>query len=388
MKITRHDPEGLPEGGLEAPPGGLRGVWRAWNRFWFRPADPLPLGVIRVFTGIVILYLHLIYSLDLQSLVSRDGWSNLRDDGPMHYLRYEVEFKDVSGNWADYEGAKYAQGQAFWSVYFHITDPGWIVFTHCAFLLVMFLFTIGFATRLTAVLTWVGVLSYIHRLPVFLYGLDSIMNVLVLYLMVGPSGAAFSVDRLLQKWWAKKHGQPVPPVRASASANFALRLMQIQMCIIYIASGLSKLQGEAWWTGTALWGTLANYSFSPMNIPLYVDFLKFLSENRFLCELIMIGGSYFTLMLEISFIFLIWSPRWRWLMICFSVMLHTGIGIVMGLTTFSLLMMCLVLSFVPASTHHAFVEVLVRKTMTLRELFRGKPPAAPAPQQPMMAAGA
>ena len=56
-----------------------------------------------------------------------------------------------------------------WSVYFHIKEPGWIIATHVAFLTAMFLFTIGFATRLTAVLTWVGVLSYIHRLPVFMY---------------------------------------------------------------------------------------------------------------------------------------------------------------------------------------------------------------------------
>jgi hypothetical protein len=119
-----------------------------------------------------------------------------------------------------------------------------------AFLTAMFLFTIGFATRLTSVLTWVGVLSYIHRMPIFLYGVDSIMNVLVIYLMIGPSGATFSVDRLLEKWWAKKKGKPVPPVRPMVSANFALRLMQIQFCIIYMASGTSKLQGAAWWNGT------------------------------------------------------------------------------------------------------------------------------------------
>jgi len=34
-------------------------------------------------------------------------------------------------------------------------------------------------------------------------------------------------------------------------------------------------------------------------------------------------------------------------MICGSIMLHTGIGILMGLTTFSLCMVTLVLGFVP-----------------------------------------
>src|SRR5437764_15409260 len=117
-----------------------------------------------------------------------------------------------------------------WSVYFHIKEPGWIIATHVAFLAVMFLFTIGFATRLTAVLTWVGVLSYIHRLPVFMYGMDTMMNIMVIYLMIGPSGARLSVDRLIQKWWAKKHGQAPPEVKPSVSANFALRMLQVHFC--------------------------------------------------------------------------------------------------------------------------------------------------------------
>jgi hypothetical protein len=75
------------------------------------------------------------------------------------------------------------------------------------------------------------------------------------------------------------------------------------------------------------------------------------------------------------------------LMICASVMMHTGIGIIMGLTTFSLLMLCLVLAFVPAATHHAFVEVIRQKGLFFREWVRGKAPAAPV-EQPALAAGA
>jgi len=37
-------------------------------------------------------------------------------------------------------------------------------------------------------------------------------------------------------------------------------------------------------------------------------------------------------------------------MICFSVLLHLGIGLFMGLTTFSLMMMIFVCSFIPPET--------------------------------------
>jgi hypothetical protein len=208
--------------------------------------------------------------------------------------------------------------------------------------------------------------------------------------MIGPSGATLSVDRLIARWWARKKGLPEPEVEPSVSANFALRLMQIHFCIIYLASGLSKLQGNAWWAGTAVWGTMSNYAFAPMNWPLYVDFLKLMCSSRFLWELIMTVGTYGTLALEISFPFLIWRPKLRWLMICLSVAMHTGIGIIMGLTTFSLMMLCLVLAFVPASTHHALVAVMRQQGMKLREFIRGKAPApTPQQQQPApLAAGA
>ena len=40
-------------------------------------------------------------------------------------------------------------------------------------------------------------------------------------------------------------------VEPSVAANVALRLFQVHFCIIYINSGMSKLQGAAWWNGEA-----------------------------------------------------------------------------------------------------------------------------------------
>ncbi len=383
MKTINPLPE-LP--GDEPTRGGLTGMADSWGRFWFRPADPLPLGVIRIFTGVVILYVHLIYSLDLLALVAPDGWLN---KPAIDFFRNETQFSAAPLDWTTTE-TQWEKGQPIWSVYYHLKDPGWIIATHIAFLVAMFLFTVGFATRLTAVLTWVGILSYINRLPVFLYGIDTIMNILVVYLMIGPAGATLSVDRLIRKWWARRQGEPEPAVEPMVGANFALRLMQIHFCIIYMASGLSKLQGPAWWDGTAVWGTMANYSFAPMNWPIYLDFLKLMCKSRLIWHVVMTVGTYGTLFLEISMPFLIWRPRLRWLMICGSVMLHTGIGLIMGLSTFSLFMMCLLLSFVPARTHHAFVEMICAKGHDLRQFLRGKPqPAVEQPsQQPVVSASA
>ena len=103
-----------------------------------------------------------------------------------------------------------------------------------------------------------------------------------------------SVDRLIVRYWARRRHLPEPEFLRpppSVSANLALRLLQVHVCIIYAASGLSKLQGPAWWSGVAVWGTMANYEFSPMNLQIYTAFLQFLCKHRWLWELVMTGGS-------------------------------------------------------------------------------------------------
>jgi hypothetical protein len=66
-----------------------------------------------------------------------------------------------------------------------------------------------------------------------------------------------------------------------------------------------------------------------------------------LWEIIMTTGCVYTIILESSFPFLVLNRKLKWIMICGSIMLHTGIGILMGLTTFSLCMVTLVLGFFP-----------------------------------------
>ncbi|MGE3806346.1 MAG: hypothetical protein AB7K24_16885, partial [Gemmataceae bacterium] len=119
---------------------------------------------------------------------------------------------------------------------------------------------------------------------------------------------------------------------------------------------------QTWWTGTAIWPTLANPEFSPVNFTPFLAFLEVLVHNRFIWELMMTGGVIFTLVFEISFPFLIWLPRMRWIYLCAAVALHTGIALCMGLNTFSLIMMTAVMSFVPQEAVHKL----------FRRLFRGK----------------
>ena len=70
-------------------------AYREWERFWFRPADPTLLGLIRIGCGLIVLYSMIACAFDLQNFVGEDGWLDLETtlqtvrEGP--YLRYPLK---------------------------------------------------------------------------------------------------------------------------------------------------------------------------------------------------------------------------------------------------------------------------------------------------------
>lgn len=367
---------------VESDPNLAMRAARAVDRFWFAPADPTPLAAVRICGGLLILYVHLAYCFDFQAFFGKDAWISL---ATINDMRYEVPTQGLPLGWPEEFGVvadppwseeelQYARkwgvdprqlvskGSWKWSAWFHVTDPAWMALCHGGILLAMLCLTIGLCTRVAAVITWVGMLCYVNRSPTTLFGMDTIMIVVALYLVIGPSGATLSVDRLIARWRARRSAGSTDPSadgrpRPLISANLALRLLQVHLCIIYFASGVSKLQGSTWWSGTAVWGTMANYEFSPMNSQLYMSFLRFLAENRLLWELAMTGSTTFTLAFEITFPFLVWLRPLRWVMIVSAVFLHLGIAFFMGLVGFSAIMLVLLLSFVPAASFHRGLDL-------------------------------
>jgi len=387
---TRFDPASAR---LYSPADAEPGWLEVFNRFWFAPADPTPLGLIRICTGIIVLYMHLVYSTGLQPYFGKNAWMDLKTadqfrheapiinapfdwtevneqaNKPLDDPKAQDARKQYAKTWDIDPVTTYHQGSYLWSLWFHITDPTWMTIVAVAMLVVMVMFTLGFCTRVTSVLTWMAAMCFIQRNWTVLYGVDSILNVLLIYLMISPCAAALSVDRWLSRWWtARRTGQklsPAPPPAPTTWANFIIRLMQIHFCLIYLASGTSKLQGTAWWNGTALWACLANYEFAPLHLAVYSKLVVWLSQVHWLWELVLSSSAVFTLLLELGFPFLVWNRRLRPYMMCGAVMLHTGIAVIMGLGTFSLMMLCLLLAFVPGEA--------IRRAMRLSvDWLRGK----------------
>ncbi|HEY1189654.1 MAG TPA: hypothetical protein VGE74_18550, partial [Gemmata sp.] len=59
---------------VTAPEPVYRSPWQRWVGFWFPAADPTTLGFARITTGLLVLYIHLAYSVDLQQFFGKHGW--------------------------------------------------------------------------------------------------------------------------------------------------------------------------------------------------------------------------------------------------------------------------------------------------------------------------
>ncbi len=282
-----------------------RALAESWDAFWFRPADPTLLGLIRIMAGLMLVYTHAVWGLVLDDFFGPKAWLSPKFVRFLQADRYTYSFWWVVPNG--------------WQ---------WVAFGLSMVALVMF--TVGLWTRLTSVLALIVTISFAHRAPLAMFGLDQINAVLALYLAIGPSGQALSVDR----WLARRRGIPAPA--PSASANLAIRLINVHMCLIYFCAGTSKLQGEAWWDGGAMWLALSNLEYQSTDMTWLVWHPWLLNLATHVCVL-----------WEISFAALIWQPKLRPLVLTISVFLHVGIGAFLGMWTFGLIMLVGCASFLP-----------------------------------------
>ncbi len=296
---------------------------------------------------------------------TRDGQAlSSEREAEMNYLEYwGVDRRSIKN------GGRF--GNPIFSFWFHVTDPAQMVALHVGVLVVMLMFTLGLFTRVTSVLTWLAAVSYIHRNPQILFGQDTMMNILLIYLMIARCGATLSLDRLIDRYRVakaslKRSGQIDAPTAAflnhaplSVSSHFANRMLQVHFCFIYMASGLSKLKGGTWWSTTeAMWMTLINPEFTMIHFEWYRELARWAFSSRPFFGLFAAIGVGYTLFVEISLPYLVWTRLRPWIVIL-GFGLHLGIGVFMGLLVFSLFMMTMLASYIPG--------------WAIREFLFGKP---------------
>src|SRR5438067_1145412 len=68
----------MPTASASSTASPAQRIWDVWSRFWFTPADPTPLCLMRIVAGLLALYVHIAYTFDLQALMGHDGWYSVK----------------------------------------------------------------------------------------------------------------------------------------------------------------------------------------------------------------------------------------------------------------------------------------------------------------------
>ncbi len=287
-----------------------RGIRSGWERFWFVPDRPHTLALIRILAGSLFFYTHLVWALDLNAFLGAESWIPPALSRQMH-----------EGTWT-------------WSYLWFLESPVALWVAHIVALLIFAMLTVGVFTRVMSVLAWIVVVSYCNRLEGMLFGLDQFNAMMAFYLMIGPSGAVYSLDH----WFRRSRGaagESEPTVRVSA--NIAIRLMQLHMCIIYLFGGIGKMRGDTWWDGSAFWYAVALGEYQSMDMTWMVDY-------PWVIALL----AHVTVFWETFYCVFIWPKATRPITLLIAFGVHGGIAAFLGMIPFGVAMIIGNLSFIPS----------------------------------------
>ena len=179
---------------------------------------------------------------------------------------------------------------------------------------------VGLCCRTAAIAAWLIHLCSAKTGGYLAYGMDNFLTIGLFYLAIAPLPDRLALDR---KLWRVRPRDP-------EVVGFFRRVLQLHLCVIYFFGGLTKSLGAGWWNGDSMWRALTRPPFNL--IP---------SQTLIHGQSILLIAGIFVCLLELSFPILIWPKRTRLPCLIAIITMHIGIGAMMGLYLFSLVMIVL-----------------------------------------------
>lgn len=286
----------------------------AWERFWFAPQATSTLALVRIGTGLLCLGWALSLIPDLFSLFSDGGAVPEHPTG---------------------------QGDAVWGLLDIFPSDAALIAVYLALLLGSVALTLGLFSRGAALVVLVCLLSFARRDVWALNSGDGLVRLLPLFLVFAPCGEALSLDRLRrvgrERFWEFPERAP-----------WALRLIQIQLSVLYVSTVWQKVRGLNWNDGTAV--SYANRIEDLERFPMPEIFTDSVTVSNVL--------TFGTLAVELSLGILIWNRVLRPYVIGAGVALHLGIDYSIRVGFFSFAIFACYLAFItPEAASRAILAV-------------------------------
>jgi uncharacterized membrane protein YphA (DoxX/SURF4 family) len=300
----------------------------AWNTFWFEPASVAPLVVFRIAFGLIALGWSISLLPELTALFTKQG-----------ILPRQPDF---TGNQA---GA--------WGIFGSFPGKTVVVLVVVALIIASICLLIGFGSQFAALVLLIGMMSFERRTPFAFNAGDVLLRVIAFYLIFAPTAAGLSLQRFLTN---RKEFWSFP-----SRAPWAMRLLQIQLSVVYLFAVWTKVQGTNWNNGTAVSFALRVADIERFPVP------SFISTSPLISNVLTYG----TLVLELSLAILIWNRKLRPWVLLAGLSLHLGIEYSLRVGFYGMAITSLYILFVPSERLEAAL-LFVRDWAT--RLRRGSSP--------------
>ena len=277
-------------------------VSATWRRFWFTPEPAYPLGLVRIAFGALAAAWTVSLLPDLTAQFGDQGVMPHQPTGDYVWGLFGIASSDQA------------------------LLIGWVILLVSTAAL-----TLGWHSRVAALTVFVLIHSFEQRSPFVFNSGDGLIRVLALVLALSSCGAALSLDRRRASgsFWS-----------AEVRAPWAIRLLQVQLSLVYLSTVNAKMAGDSWREGTAVSYALRYDDMLIVTPP------SWLTTNA----LLMNAATWGTLALELAIGILVWvKPLRRWVL-CAGLLMHLTIMVTIGVGFFTPAMFVLYLAFVPPDT--------------------------------------
>lgn len=291
-------------------------------RYWFGEIDARCLGIFRILFSLLLLK-DAIYHLFLAGYFYSDS--------------------GVMPRWALFDGL--VRTPRF-SLMDSIGTTWLAIVFFLVWILVLIALLLGYRARLMTILNFIIILSVHERNSYILTSADTVMRVMSFWMMFAPIAHYYSVDALRRRWQSYRQSGNLRDLRVSDEPRMAfalpVRMMQIQLIIIYISTAFLKTLGPVWQQGDTLHYVL---QLNTMLLPFGYWMRTWSPELlRWL--------SWFAMYAEIAIPILLLMPifsSWtRRLAFLFALALHGGIALALAIPDFSIVMwICFIPFFDP-----------------------------------------
>ena len=232
----------------------MKKVFSHISGFFYNPVPAQTLGIFRIGIGIFAL---------VQFIILLPDWMWLY--GPKGLLPWEI---------SDALSTRQTPGLAYFAKLLsalNISANGTVYLATAIYFSSLLGLIAGYKTRLDGLRSPGSLHLIINTTGHFTaYGVETFAHIALFYCMVLPVGASLSID-------SRQKRSTIPPYLITLS----VRIIQLHLCIMYLASGLEKAMGLQWWNGEAIWIAMQQDQFHKADVdgwPIFHLFQKYFAS--------------------------------------------------------------------------------------------------------------